>query len=207
MSAEVDAQKLELLRSALPNGLAAGESGLVESRGMPDVMNGFPQFRSAITQSKQYSQTPPITVDPPATQSAKIDLPSHPWKITIRTVENSYEYAIETASRLFDGFGGESIEVNGADGEFRNLEEGFYFIEVDFNEDGDIEQAQIQIGEDIGDLIETSGDPPEQTKLRQEIGYVYFEDDVPKVKQNAWHNYTLLNTGINGVICKTTFAT
>jgi hypothetical protein len=136
--------------------------------------------------------------------------PAHPWKITIRTIPESdppeYEYAIESASRLFNGFGGTPVTVIGADGVFQILEEGYVFIEVDFT-DGVIDEARITIDEDIGDIVETSGDPPQQTKLRQQIGYVFFEDDVPKVRQNAWHNYTLFDACRNGVPVKVTIAT
>jgi hypothetical protein len=138
--------------------------------------------------------------------------PPHPWKITIEDQRpeggNSpvWKYKIESASRLFNGFGGTQVTVSGADGVFRNLEEGFYFIEVDFS-DGVIDQAQIQIDEDIGNLVETSGNPIKQTKLRQQIGYVYFDEGDPKVRQTAWHNYSLLDACRNGVSVKITIAT
>lgn len=148
--------------------------------------------------------------DPTTTTTGGGDTPAHPWKITIRTTPDSdppeYEYKIEPASILFDGFGGTQVDVSGADGVFRNVEEGYYFIEVDFS-GGDVDQAQIQIDGNIGEFVETSGDPPEQTKLRQQIGYVFFEDGVPKVRQNAWHNYTLFDACRNGAPVKVAIAT
>lgn len=137
---------------------------------------------------------------------------AHPWKITIedkRTGGNTpvWKYAIESASRLFDGFGGDEVTVSGADGVFRNLEDGFYFIEVDFN-NGEIDQAQIQIDGNIGDFVVTSGDPPQQTKLRQQIGYVFFDNDGnPQIRQNAWHNYSLFAVCKDGTPVKVTIAT
>lgn len=149
----------------------------------------------------------PIEFTPPPTT----EFPPHPWQITIRTVPESnppeYEYQIESSSRLFDGVDGEEISVDGADGEWRNLDEGFFFIEIDFKEDGTVEQSQIQIEESVGNRVESSGDPPTQTKARQRIGYVYFDEDTPKVRQEAFHNFTLLYTGVNGVVCKIPFAT
>lgn len=134
--------------------------------------------------------------------------PSHPWKITIRTVPESdppeYEYAIESASRLFNGFGGIAVDVAGADGVFRPVEEGFYFIEVEFT-DGEIDQAEIKITEDMGASVETEGG--KQKKLKQQIGYVYFEDEVPKIRQYAWHNYSLFDVCRDGGPVKITIAT
>lgn len=135
---------------------------------------------------------------------------AHPWKITIRTTPNSdpptYQYAIESGSRLFNGFGENEVGVSGADGIFRNLEEGYYFIEVIFS-DNIVDNAQIKTGTNLGNIIETSGDPPKQTKLRQQIGYVFFEDGVPQLRQNAWHNYTLFDVCRNGIPVKVTIAT
>lgn len=135
---------------------------------------------------------------------------AHPWKITTRTVPESdppeYEYAIEPTSKLFNGFGGTQVTVIGADGVFRSVGEGGYcFIEVNFS-NGAVQQAQIQINENIGPFIVTSG--TSQT-LRQQIGYIYFDSDsgVPIVIQNAWHNYTLFDVCRNGVPIKATIAT
>lgn len=61
--------------------------------------------------------------------------------------------------------------------------------------------------ENIGNLVETSGNPPKQTKLRQQIGYVFFEGGNPQIRQNAWHNYTLLDVCRNGIPIKATIAT
>lgn len=134
--------------------------------------------------------------------------PSHPWKITIRTVPESdppeYEYAIESASRLFNGFGGTEVDVVGADGVFRPVEEGFYFIEVEFTS-GEISQAGIKITEDMGASVETEGG--KQKKLKQQIGYVYFEDGVPEIRQYAWHNYSLFDVCRDGGPVKITIAT
>lgn len=139
------------------------------------------------------------------------DMPAHPWKITIRPVPDTdpqeYEYAIEEASRLYDGFGGAELTVGGADGEFRPLTEGYIILEARFN-NGNFSFAQIQIDEEIGDFIETAGDPPKQIQLRQQIGYVFFDDDGnPRLRQNAWHNYTLFDVCRNGVPVKVTIAT
>lgn len=140
--------------------------------------------------------------------------PPHPWKITIRIVPESdppqYEYSIESSSKLFNGFGGNEINVTGADGIFRILQsDGYVFIELTFSNE-QITQSQIKINEQIGDLVEFSfGTPPKQTKLRQQIGYVSFNDEgVPQiVLQNAWHNYTLFDICRNGVPAKVTIAT
>lgn len=136
------------------------------------------------------------------------DTPAHPWKITIRKIPESpqYEYAIEPASKLYEGFGGGEIEINGADGKFRDLELGFYFIEVDFN-NGEIQQAGIKTGDEIGELFETEGDPPQQTKLRQQIGYVYLENNAPKIRQNAWQNYSLFQICSDSTPIQVTVAT
>jgi hypothetical protein len=93
-----------------------------------------------------------------------------------------------------------------ADGGFRNLSEGFYFIEINFNA-GEPTSAQIEIGQNIGSLVETGGTPEQQTKLRQQIGYVFFENNAPRLRQNAWHNYTLFDVCRNGVPVKVTIAT
>lgn len=139
------------------------------------------------------------------------DTPAHPWKITIRTVPDTdpqeYEYAIESGSRLFNGFGANEVTVVGADGEWRNLEEGYYLIEVDF-EQGEFSYAQIQIAEEIGEFVEIAGDPPRQTKLKQQIGYIFFDDDgIPQLRQNAWHNYSLMDVCLSGFPAKVAIAT
>ena len=131
---------------------------------------------------------------------------AHPWEITLETVKDSRKYKIEESSRLFDGFGGNAVTVGGADGVLRNLEEGFYFIEVDFSQDGAITEAQIQIANDIGPLVVSSGG--RQTKLRQQIGEVYIDNnDNRRIRQTAWHNFSLFDICRNGVPVKITIAT
>lgn len=212
---EIDPQKLEILRQALPRGLAAGDSGLVESRGTPDAMPQWTPFRSNTTQQKLRNPAPEFS-DPPQVASASLAPEEifHPWKITIVDTSTTstpvWRYKIEQASRLFNGFGGNEITVNGADGVLRNIGEGYYILEIDIS-NGIVTQAQIKINSSFGNAIETSGTPPKQTKARIRIGYVYTEGSgsslVYRIRQNAFHNFTLIDACRNGAPIKYPIAT
>jgi hypothetical protein len=136
--------------------------------------------------------------------------PPHPWKISIENVGITtpiWKYKIEPASRLYSSFGGSSITVAGADGLLKDLVEGFYFIEVEFD-DGEPASASIKTGTNIGSLVETSGEPPVQTKSRQPIGYVWFDESGnPNVRQDAFHNFSFFAVCKNGNPVKVTIAT
>lgn len=143
--------------------------------------------------------------------SGEVQIPPHPWKITIEDTSTgptpNFQYKIEPASRLFNGFGGNSITVNGTDGVFRNIETGYYILEISFTETGAVEQAQIEISEDFGDALEFEGDPEKQTKAKIRIGFVYEEEEVYRVRQNAFHNFTLVDACRNGIPIKFPIAT
>jgi hypothetical protein len=137
--------------------------------------------------------------------------PPHPWQITIEDKSTgptpNFQYKIEPASRLFNGFGGNSITVNGADGVFRNIETGYYILEISFSENGTVEQAQIEISANFGNGVETSGSPAKQTKARVRIGFVFLEGENYIVRQNAFHNFSLVDACRNGVPIKFPIAT
>jgi hypothetical protein len=138
-------------------------------------------------------------------------VPPHPWQITIENKSTgttpNWQYKIEPASRLFNGFGGNSITVNGADGVFRNIETGYYILEISFSENGTVEQAQIEISSNFGNAVETSGSPLKQTKARIRIGFVFLEGGNYIVRQNAFHNFSLVDACRNGVPIKFPIAT
>lgn len=135
------------------------------------------------------------------------DVPPHPWQITIEnqgTTSPEWKYKIEPASKLFDGFGGTAITVDGADGVFRSIETGFYILKINFSSTGTVEQAQIDIDENFGNAVEFEGT---QTVARIQIGYIYIDEDgAYKVLQNAFHNFVLYYVVINGALCKIPFA-
>lgn len=137
----------------------------------------------------------------------------HPWKITVEdkrpvgATSPVWKYAIEQESQLFTSFGGTEITVTNADGVFRDFEEGYYFIDVDFDNNGEVTQARIEISETMGNAIEISGSPEKQTKLRQQIGHVILEEETPEIFQTAFHNFSLFDICRNGIPIKVSIAT
>ena len=119
--------------------------------------------------------------------------PPHPWKITIRTIPGSdppaYEYGIESASRLYSAI--ESwgdIEVSGL-GNWQPVSEG-YIVLFGTIDQGVCTEASIQVQNTISDRIDLVDDA--QTSFAVELGYMYQNEDTWLVRQNAFHNFTLM---------------
>jgi hypothetical protein len=98
MNEEIDAQKLELLRTALPKGFSAGDSGLGELGSKPAFQQiQWPQFTTSASESKLYNPSPEPFIQPQASiNAAKTQLP---WDIYIvESDENSYTLKVRAGT-------------------------------------------------------------------------------------------------------------
>jgi hypothetical protein len=120
----------------------------------------------------------------------------HPWQILLRTNDETYEYKIEVNSRLYSGLESWSdIEVGGLDG-WANASVG-YVILFGVVDDGVCTEANIQSGQgSLPTRITFSEDI--QTGFAVQLGYLFEQDNVFFVRQNAFHNFTLINVCVSG---------
>lgn len=198
MSLEIDLQKLELLRTALPKGLSAGDGGLTQPRSISTPVASFPQFTSKVSESKLYNPTlDQNTLPSEVSDQAFIDLPSHPWKIILRSNEETFEYKIELNSALYSGLGNfTNIAITGLDF-WAPASVGYLYL-FGIVENGICTEASIQGPEEIpSDRIDFVGD--EQNSFSTILGYIYDDENGNFfVKQDAFHNFTLLDVCVNG---------
>jgi len=123
----------------------------------------------------------------------------HPWKILLRTIPDTdppeYEFKVESASRLYSGLASwDDIEVDGLD-EWANASEG-YVVLLGVVENGECTEASIQRQSTLSDRIDFVDS--EQNSFTAQLGYIYEQDEVLLVRQNAFHNFTLTNICVNG---------
>jgi hypothetical protein len=135
---------------------------------------------------------------------------AHPWKISLRTVPESdppqYEFKVELNSALYSGLGSFSnSEVIGLDF-WAPASEGYLYL-FGVIEDGECTEGSIQGPAEIpSDRIEFIDG--EQNSFSAIIGYIYEgENGSLIVKQDAFHNFTLIQTCIDGNIALYPFAT
>lgn len=134
-------------------------------------------------------------------------IPAHPWKISIRAQPNSdppvYQYNIEANSKLYNGVLGDNISVSGL-GTWQALGDSDtnIFIDVDISENI-VSNASVEKTANLGSLI--IGNP--QTRLKVPLGYIWFVDDAPNLRQDVWHHLTLIDACRQGFPVKTYIAT
>lgn len=211
MSAEIDAQKLEILRTALPKGVGGGDGGLVEARGTPDIMNSFPQFRSNLIQSqKTYNASPLSSAESaPPLQPSRVDNLPHPWQIRIRTKPDTdppeYEFLVELNSSVYQSLSSwDKVTVTGLNF-WTTVQEGYVVLEGEVNENGIVSNLEINGPlEELPERIKISEGPlPIQTNFAIELGYLYQDENGKwKVIQTAFQNLTLYYVSLSGVLCK-----
>ncbi len=213
MSAEIDAQKLDLLRKAFPKGLSAGDGGFSESRGTPDAMNAWPQFRSATTQSKAYNSPFFDTAPPTLQQIPRIS--THPFQLLQSRNDNgTYSYAVVLESHLFDNLKPNSkISITGLNSPFPLSSGGYVWLGITFDRNSNVTGAFI----DNSDLnqFDLSANPwsnnnayveddqdseePRHQTSRKLIAYIIADPNGnPIVKQVMNSDQVLRNICING---------
>ena len=203
---EVDQQKLELLRTALPKGLSAGDGGLTKPRGEISQVASFPQFSSKVTDSKTYSPDVSLPPTPQIAQDSAFSLVPHPWQVLLRTEDDVTQYKIDFNSTLYRGLGSFSnIAVTGLD--FWDTASVGYLYLFGVIEDGECTEASIQGPEDTpSDRIEFIDD--EQNSFSVLIAYLYEDEGgAIAVQQRAFHDFTLMQTCIDGKAALYPFAT
>jgi hypothetical protein len=134
------------------------------------------------------------------------DSVAHPWKISLRTEENVVQYKVELNSALYSGLGSfANIEVTGLNF-WASASEGYLYL-FGVIEDGECTEASIQGPEEVpSDRIEFIDD--EQNTFSTIIGYIYNdENENLVVKQDAFQNFTLMQTCIDGKSALYPFAT
>lgn len=195
---EISENKIEILRQALPRGLSAGDSGLGDLPQKSIQPAKWPAYSaSSILDTKLYSRSPDsIDTFPPAKNPK--DIYVHPWKVYLRiNNDGNYEYKIEYSSKIYNGFSSYAItEITGLD-EWTSASNGFLYLEATV-ETLSISKAEIKgPSETIGDRITFSED--NQSKFTVPIAYIYDDEaGAKKIRQLAFHNFTIANMCIDG---------
>jgi hypothetical protein len=136
-------------------------------------------------------------------------VPPHPWQIKLRTVPETdppeYEFKVEAASRLYEGLENWSdIEVSGLN-EWFSILDGEYIILNGTVENGACTEAEILKTDTLPDRIVFEDD--EQTEFNTQLGFIFSQGEQLRVRQNAFHNFTLIQNCINDKIAIYPFAT
>jgi hypothetical protein len=119
----------------------------------------------------------------------------HPWQILLRTENDNVEYKVESASSLYSGLGSwDSVEITGLD-VWQGASEGYVVLKGVVS-NGACSSASIEIQGGLDDRIEFSDD--DQTSFTTQIGFIFEEGDSLSVRQNAFHNFTLIDSCVNG---------
>lgn len=129
-------------------------------------------------------------------------IPPHPWQVLLRTVPNTdpveYEYRVDLNSTLYSSLGSFSnIAVTGLNFWAEASVGYLYLFGVVSN--GVCTEASIQgptsIPSDRIDVVDEA-----QTSFSSIIAYLYIDGDGGiAVQQRAFHNFTLIDSCVNGV--------
>jgi hypothetical protein len=129
-------------------------------------------------------------------------VPPHPWQIRLRPTPGSgsnptYQYLIESASTIYKQIGSwtEKVTVSGLNTWASVSENGYVLLEGTVSS-GIVDEADITLSNNLGTRVTLSG--ASQTKFVYSLGYIYFSDGVPLVRQTAFHNLTLIDICWNG---------
>ena len=193
----IEPDKLELLRVALPRGLAAGDSGLGELRGKSFPQQpSWPQFQSTQTNSRLYTPSPESTEIPITQQSQQASTLLHPWKIYLRTQNNDTQFKVDLNSVIYPSFQNwDTITVVGLD-TWSDVSTGFVVIS------GDVNNLECELVSISGPIVS----PPDRISFSEDtqasfsviIGYLYQQDGTWCAIQNAFQNLTLIDVCVDG---------
>lgn len=194
----IEPEKLELLRVALPKGLAAGDSGLGELRGKPiQQQSSWPQFQSTKTDSRLYTPSPESLDGSVTQQSQQTPTLPHPWKITLKTENGATYYKVDYNSKLYESFSSwNNIAVTGLDF-WSEIFSGYAALRADVS-NGTCSFAEVaSYGDELPDRITFSDS--DQTEFVFPIGYFYKDENGNWiVLQKAFMDLTLSSMCING---------
>jgi hypothetical protein len=198
MSAEADAQKLELLRTALPKGFSAGDGGLGGFNSKEQVPSyQWPAFSSSTADFRVDSLTPSETVgiSTPSQQSSVFA--PHPWQIRLGTdIDGNTTYLVEFNSKLYSGIGSwTNIAITGLDSA-ATISEG-YLILFGVVSGGVCTEASIQGPQSVvSDRIDFAGS--DQISFAVQLGYLYQDGAGWVVLQQAFQDLTLMSVCVDG---------
>jgi hypothetical protein len=121
-----------------------------------------------------------------------------PWQIELRKQNNTDQYKVESDSKLYKGLGNwDNVTVSGL-GTWQSASEGYIILKGVVN-NGTVQSASIQKETTLPDRIKfTSGNNPRQTEFVTQLGYIFMQEGSLQVRQNAFHNFTLLDSCVNG---------
>lgn len=196
--AEITPDKLELLRTALPKGLSAGDSRLAGFPEKPFTQPmSWPQFQATTTDTKLYTGSPAITETPQISQSQATEFTPHPWKIYLRTENDQTQYKVELNSNLYSSLSNwNNISINGLDF-WTSISAGFLIL-FGIVEDGICTSASIQGPQAVpSDRIEFIDNL--QNTFAVQLAYFYQDENNRWiVRQLAFQDLTLIQTCIDG---------
>ena len=157
----------------------------------------FSQQRSGLIQQQD---DPLPTLSLPASGGVLSSSLIHPWQILLRVVPESdppeYEFKVELNSRLYSGLSSWSnIEITDI-GTWKEVSLG-YVVLFGVVDGGVCTEASIEIQETLSDRMDFVDGS--QTSFATQLGYLYQEGDAWIVRQNAFHNFTLVDTCVSGV--------
>jgi hypothetical protein len=121
----------------------------------------------------------------------------HPWQIVFRTLEDgTLEFKVELESYLYEGISDwKFVDVVGLD-TWKAVVEGYVILE------GTVaggECTEAKIDGPIFSLPERVKYSNEfQSKFSANLGYLYEVEGAWFIRQNAFHNFTLFDTCIDG---------
>jgi hypothetical protein len=120
----------------------------------------------------------------------------HPWKISLRETDGGTEFKVELNSRLYSGLGSwDNIDVDGLNS-WSGVSEG-YIILFGVVENGVCTEASIEGPQStLSDRIDFVDE--EQNGFAVQLGFLYQSDDSWQVRQNAFHNFTIIDTCVGG---------
>lgn len=124
-------------------------------------------------------------------------LPAHPWQIRLRVTPGSgpsptYQYLVESASSIYAQIGSFTTAATASGlNTWASIASDKYVIIEGTVSSGSVTAVETKLVDSLGDRItQTSGD---QTKFVYPLGYIYFDESVPLVRQTAFHNLTLID--------------
>jgi hypothetical protein len=119
----------------------------------------------------------------------------HPWQILLRIENNTNQYKVDSASRLYKGLGDwDNVTVSGL-GTWQSASSG-YVVLRGVVANGICSSASIAIESSLPERIEFSDD--DQTSFATQLGFLFQEGESLLVRQNAFHNFTLITSCVNG---------
>jgi hypothetical protein len=126
--------------------------------------------------------------------------PPHPWQILLRTIPETdppqYEFKVELNSRLYKGLGDwNNVTVSGLNS-WSSVSEDQYVVLNGNVDNGECTDASIEMVDTLPNRINFEGE--NQNKFSVQIGFFFTANDSILVRQNAFHNFTIIDTCIGG---------